>query len=65
MFSDTDIRGPARGKLEKAIADADVFFCSLVFDYDEVEWLKERVSRVPVRFVFESAIEVCLLIILP
>ena len=33
-------------RLEAALAEADVFFASLVFDYDQVEWLSPRLARV-------------------
>lgn len=56
VFSDRDIEA-RRGELEAALARADVFFGSLIFDYDQVEWLRARVARVPVRLVFESALE--------
>ncbi|MEB3883075.1 magnesium chelatase subunit H [Lyngbya sp. CCY1209] len=45
------------GAVEAALDDADVFFASLIFDYDQVLWLKERVRGIPVRLVFESALE--------
>lgn len=51
-----DIKGRPDA-LERALAKADVFFASLVFDFDEVEWLRARVQRVPLRFCFESALE--------
>eukprot|EP00892_Ulva_mutabilis_P009150 jgi/Ulvmu1/6607/UM003_0244.1 len=58
VFSDRDISNPdRRAALGAALADADVFFGSLLFDYDDVEWLKGRVADVPLRFVFESALE--------
>jgi magnesium chelatase subunit H len=57
VFSDRDIRGPRSSLLEAALANADVFFGSLIFDYDDVEWVKERVADVPVKFAFESALE--------
>jgi len=41
----------------EALQDADVFFCSLIFDYDQVLWLRERVQSIPIRLVFESALE--------
>jgi magnesium chelatase subunit H len=44
VFSDRDI-GPKRAALEEALATADVLFCSLLFDYDQVEWIRERVER--------------------
>ena len=40
-----------------ALATADVFFASLLFDYDQVLWLQERVQHIPIRLVFESALE--------
>ncbi len=40
-----------------ALATADVFFASLLFDYDQVLWLRERVQQIPIRLVFESALE--------
>ncbi|MEG4335515.1 cobaltochelatase subunit CobN [Microcoleus sp. AT9_A2] len=40
-----------------ALLNADVFFGSLLFDYDAVMWLRERVQNIPIRLVFESALE--------
>jgi magnesium chelatase subunit H len=40
-----------------ALENADVFFASLLFDYDQVLWLRERVQKIPIRLVFESALE--------
>ncbi|HHP7232493.1 MAG TPA: magnesium chelatase subunit H, partial [Xenococcaceae cyanobacterium] len=40
-----------------ALATADVFFASLVFDYDQVIWLQDKVQEIPIRLVFESALE--------
>ena len=54
VFTDRDIGGE---RLESALADADVFFASLVFDYDQVVWLTPRVERIPTRLIFESALE--------
>ena len=56
VFSDRDIDG-RREELEAALEGADVFFGSLLFDYDQVEWLRERIADIPLRFVFESALE--------
>ncbi|MFB2935977.1 magnesium chelatase subunit H [Aerosakkonemataceae cyanobacterium BLCC-F154] len=44
-------------KVEAALQGADVFFGSLLFDYDQVLWLQERVKNIPIRLVFESALE--------
>lgn len=43
--------------IEAALQNADVFFGSLIFDYDQVLWLRERVQHIPIRLVFESALE--------
>ncbi len=40
-----------------ALDGADVFFASLIFDYDQVLWLRERAQVIPIRLVFESALE--------
>jgi len=56
FFSDRNITtDPA--KVETALQSADVFFGSLLFDYDQVMWLRERVQAIPIRLVFESALE--------
>lgn len=55
-FSDRDLTADPHA-VETAIAGADVFFASLMFDYDQVLWLRERVQNVPIRLVFESALE--------
>ena len=56
FFSDRDLTS-SPDKVETALQSADVFFASLVFDYDQVIWLRERVEDIPIRLVFESAIE--------
>ena len=56
IFSDRDI-STNPDTVANALAKADVFFASLVFDYDQVIWLRERVEEIPIRLVFESALE--------
>ncbi|PAX52828.1 magnesium chelatase subunit H [Brunnivagina elsteri] len=71
IFCDRDITSKP-DDVEKALLGADVFFGSLLFDYDQVMWLcdtptlreanateslRERVSQIPIRLVFESALE--------
>ena len=56
FFSDRDITA-FPDKVETALQSADVFFGSLIFDYDQVIWLRERVKDIPIRLVFESALE--------
>jgi magnesium chelatase subunit H len=56
VFSDRDLAAnPAA--VETALNGAQVFFASLIFDYDQVLWLRERVQQIPIRLVFESALE--------
>jgi magnesium chelatase subunit H len=56
VFSDRSLNTePA--VIEAALKDADVFFGSLLFDYDQVVWLRDRISSIPIRLVFESALE--------
>jgi magnesium chelatase subunit H len=56
VFSDRDLASkPA--EIEAALQDARVFFASLIFDYDQVLWLRKRVEHIPIRLVFESALE--------
>jgi magnesium chelatase subunit H len=56
VFSDRDIAANPNA-IDAALKDADVFFASLVFDYDQVMWLRDRTQSIPIRLVFESALE--------
>jgi magnesium chelatase subunit H len=56
VFSDRDIATNPNA-IADALKDADVFFASLVFDYDQVMWLRDRTQSIPIRLVFESALE--------
>lgn len=56
VFSDRAISNQP-DTVATALENADVFFASLVFDYDQVLWLRERVQNIPIRLVFESALE--------
>jgi len=56
VFSDRDLAAQPH-QVETALQQADVFFGSLLFDYDQVLWLRERVQHIPIRLVFESALE--------
>jgi magnesium chelatase subunit H len=55
-FTDRDITTQPN-TVAAALQTADVFFASLVFDYDQVLWLRDRVQHIPLRLVFESALE--------
>ncbi|MGL5924623.1 DUF3479 domain-containing protein, partial [Chroococcidiopsis sp.] len=56
VFSDRDISTKPT-EVETALDNADVFFGSLLFDYDQVLWLRDRLTAIPIRLVFESALE--------
>lgn len=56
VFSDRDLTNK-RTEVEAALHEADVFFGSLLFDYDQVVWLRDRIAQIPIRLVFESALE--------
>ncbi|MEB3320776.1 MAG: magnesium chelatase subunit H [Cyanobium sp.] len=56
VFSDHDLRRRDPALLD-ALSGADVLFASLIFDFDDVEWLSQRAAEIPVRLVFESALE--------
>ncbi len=55
-FNDRDLVSQPEA-VAQTLQGADVFFASLIFDYDQVIWLRERVENIPVRLVFESALE--------
>ena len=65
VFSDRALPGSEANRslstepdqVEAALQGADVFFASLLFDYDQVQWLRDRTSSIPIRLVFESALE--------
>jgi len=56
VFSDRSLTSEPAA-IEEALQDADVLFGSLIFDYDQVVWLRDRVQHIPIRLVFESALE--------
>lgn len=57
-FSDRDlVEESDKAKIAEALDGANIFFGSLLFDYDQVEWVKERIEHIPIRLVFESALE--------
>ena len=56
VFSDRDLASQPEA-VETALQGADVFFGSLLFDYDQVMWLRDRAQAIPIRLVFESALE--------
>jgi magnesium chelatase subunit H len=55
-FSDRDITTNPTA-IADALQTAQVFFASLIFDYDQVMWLRDRIQDIPIRLIFESALE--------
>ncbi|HLP87854.1 MAG TPA: magnesium chelatase subunit H [Nostocaceae cyanobacterium] len=56
VFSDRHISTNPE-EVSAALQGADVFFGSLIFDYDQVLWLRDRLLNIPIRLIFESALE--------
>ncbi|MFM7405561.1 MAG: magnesium chelatase subunit H [Cuspidothrix sp.] len=56
VFSDRNITTNP-DEVQAALKDADVFFGSLIFDYDQVLWLREHIVSISIRLIFESALE--------
>lgn len=56
VFSDRDLLATPEA-VAAALGQADAFFASLIFDFDQVEWLRQHAASIPIRLVFESAIE--------
>jgi magnesium chelatase subunit H len=56
VFSDRDLKNH-KSEIEAALESAQALVCSLIFDYDQVLWLKERILHIPIRLIFESALE--------
>jgi magnesium chelatase subunit H len=56
VFTDADI-AERPDEVERALRGARVVFCSLIVDFLQVQWVKSRIDEIPIRFVFESALE--------
>ena len=56
VFCDRDLTTQSEA-VAQALAEADIFFASLIFDYDQVIWLRERIQHISTRLIFESALE--------
>lgn len=56
VFSDRDLTTKSV-EVEAALQAAQVFFGSLLFDYDQVLWLRDRIAHIPICLIFESALE--------
>lgn len=56
VITDVDLSAK-EDRVTNVLQDADVVFCSLIFDYDQVEWLVSYLPDAATVFVFESALE--------
>ena len=56
VFTDVDINDNPT-QVESALQSADVLFASLLFDYNQINWLRNRIQQIPTRFCFECALE--------
>ena len=56
VFTDRDIK-EKEVEVSLALQQARVLFCSLIFDFNQVKYLEDKLSDIPVRFVFESSLE--------
>lgn len=56
VFSDAEFSTDS-SRIATALETADVLFASLLFDYDQVQWLCDRSQHISIRLVFESALE--------
>jgi magnesium chelatase subunit H len=58
VFTDRELQDKrGRQHLEQILRETDAVLCSLLFDFDAVEWLRERISHISVRLVYESSLE--------
>jgi magnesium chelatase subunit H len=56
VFTDRDI-AERSSVVSAALESADAVFISLVFDFDQVQFLRKNIESVRIRLVFESALE--------
>lgn len=56
VFTDRDISSNSE-MVEKSLSTASVLFCSLLFDYSQIQWIKSKIGNIPTKFCFESALE--------
>jgi cobalamin biosynthesis Mg chelatase CobN len=56
VFTDQDIEDNPL-EVQEALYSAQILFCSLIFDFKQVQWLLDRLEKVPTRFCFESSLE--------
>ena len=56
VFSDRDLVA-IPNDVATALAGAEALFASLIFDFDQVVWLRGHCGSIPIRLVFESATE--------
>ena len=56
ILTDIDISEKSE-RVENLLLNADVLLCSLLFDYEQLQWMLPRIQNIPTKFCFESAQE--------
>ena len=56
ILTDVDITTNPQ-EVDDKLSTCSVLFCSLIFDYAQVQWLLPKITNIPVKFMFESAQE--------
>ncbi|CEL94421.1 unnamed protein product [Vitrella brassicaformis CCMP3155] len=56
VMTDRDVAGRP-DDVAAALRTADAVFVSLIFDFDQVTFIKDRIGHIPLRMIFESALE--------
>ncbi|KAK4533792.1 hypothetical protein CCYA_CCYA19G4674 [Cyanidiococcus yangmingshanensis] len=58
VYTDRELQDDqGRQQLEQVLNETDAVLCSLLFDFDAVEWLRERIRHIPIRLVYECSLE--------
>ncbi len=56
ILTDIDIAEKSE-RVESILQNASVLLCSLIFDYEQLQWMLPRIQNIPTKFCFESAQE--------
>lgn len=56
ILTDIDISEKSE-RVESLLQNADVLLCSLLFDYEQLQWILPKIQNIPTKFCFESAQE--------
>eukprot|EP01038_Epipyxis_sp_PR26KG_P011025 gene11025-14806_t len=56
VYTDQDIVNKPE-VVSSALFSANIVLSSLIFDYNQVQWIRSKIQSIPYRFCFESALE--------